>query len=82
MKDILAKTLFNRLSTPALQWVFRGALVLFVINLFVPDALPFLDEIAIGWFVIETLRTLRARKGAVRDVDADEVFREVRAKDV
>ena len=82
MKDFLAKTLFNRLSTPVLQWVFRGALVLFVLNLFIPDALPFLDEIAIGWFVIETLRTLRSRKGAVRDVDADEVLRKGTSGDV
>jgi len=42
-------------------WLFGLTMVVFVVNVFVPDALPFADEIILGLFTV-LLGSLRRKK--------------------
>ena len=48
----------SRLRFP---WLFGLTMVVFVVNVFVPDALPFADEIVLGLFTV-LLGSLRRKK--------------------
>ena len=44
----LSKRLMRYLESLRFPWLMLLAAVLFVVNLFVPDAVPFIDEILLG----------------------------------
>ena len=47
-------------------WLFGLTMVVFVVNLFVPDALPFADEIVL-WLFTVLLGSLRRKKASGED---------------
>jgi hypothetical protein len=60
MKSIRKRTLgyFENLRFP---WLLLVTSVLFVVNLFIPDALPFVDEILLGLMGVILSRIKRKR---------------------
>lgn len=73
MRDWLHTIAFQKLTSQQLKWVFRGLLVITVLDWLMPDALPFVDELGLAWFTWEVWRELKGRKDATQDVKAEDV---------
>lgn len=73
MRQCIHNIALQKLTTKQLKWVFRGLLVVTVIDWLMPDVLPVVDELGFAWLTFEVWRGLKARKGATRDVKAEEV---------
>lgn len=73
MKAQFLKRFFTHLSPQHLKWFTSFVLILFVVDLFVPDALPFLDELGLGWVLIELFQESNDRKKGKREnvIDVD-----------
>ena len=66
MKGLRAR-LLAYLESLRFPWLLLVTAVLFVINLFVPDALPFVDEILLGLIGLILGRIKRKRPAAAGD---------------
>ncbi|PIR47787.1 hypothetical protein COV06_00065 [Candidatus Uhrbacteria bacterium CG10_big_fil_rev_8_21_14_0_10_50_16] len=73
MQQWLQDIAFQKLTTQQLRWVFKGLLVVTIIDWLMPDALPFVDELGLAWLTYEAWVALKARKNASRDVKGEEI---------
>ena len=63
IREWLQQKAFRSLSMRALQWFFRVAMVLTIVDVLMPDMLPFVEEIGLGWLTFETWREIKRRQG-------------------
>ena len=73
VREWLQKTIFKSLSPTVLTWAFRVLLVLTAVDVLMPDVLPLVDEIGLGWLTYEVWRERQRRVNGPRDVDGEEV---------
>lgn len=77
MRQWIQDVAFQKLTAKQLRWTFRALIVITILDWLMPDALPVVDEIALPWLTYEAWVALRARKGATRDVKAEDVETDV-----
>ena len=77
MRQWIQEVAFHKLTTNKLRWLFRGLVVVTILDWLMPDPLPLADEIALPWLTFEAWLALRGRKGATRDVKAEDVETDV-----
>lgn len=73
MKQWLSNVAFRKIKTKHLRAAWYVVLVITVLDILMPDALPLIDEIGLGWLSIVMWQELQSRKGAVADVEGEEV---------
>lgn len=58
----LQQKAFVSLSSRGLMWLFRVLLVLTIVDVLMPDMLPLLDEIGLGWLTFEAWQEIKRRR--------------------